>query len=410
MLIQHARWLTCGLPLLATVFLPTPLPAQTAPADPPASLFQQVVPQPTGKNGYELLVLAADAFKTSRLYQKAQEPGISLALKREVLADRQVVRALKLMHDGLELPIASPRQSISFSTLFPEMAQFRSLARLLALQQYVFLADGRIVDALANARLGLRFSQAVQTDTLISGLVGVAIGTVCIDPLARHLDQLSASDCATLYQICQEWLAQPNPQSRIITTDWGNTRIGVDELKRKIKEEGVAAATRDLGDPEDLQSALIGLPATPEAVDALFIDVGKRMDDHFAQVLKEMEKLPWERKPLSLDESDPAGKLAGALTPAYHHVDEAYTRAAARVRLLACHCVIHRYRWEYDRLPPSLVALNLGELALDPFTGQPLQYAVHGTRYSLSSAGAPADPSDPQAVNGRRPVSLTPGD
>src|SRR5205807_3746967 len=103
----------------------------------------------------------------SKLYQKAQEPGISLAFKREVLADRQVVQALKLLRDGLEMPIASPRQSISFSTLFPELAQFRSLARLLGLQQYVFLADGRVAEALANARLGLRFSQAVQTDTLI---------------------------------------------------------------------------------------------------------------------------------------------------------------------------------------------------------------------------------------------------
>ena len=410
MLIQHARTLTCGLPLLTAVLLPTPLPAQTAPADPPPSLFHQVVPQPTGKNGYELLVLAADAFKASKLYPKAQEPGTSLAFKREVLADRLVVQALKLLHDGLEMPIASPRQSLSVSTLLPELGAFRSLARLLGLQQYVFLADGRVAEALANARLGLRFSQGVQTDTLISGLVGVAIGTICIDPLARHLDQLSAGDCATLYQICQEWLAQPNPQIRILATDWGSTKSGVEELKGKIKQEGVAAATRELGDPEDLQLALKGLPAAPEAVDALFVDVEKRMDDHFDRVLKELEKLPWERKPLSLDESDLAGKLAGALTPAYDKVDERYTRAAARVRLLACHCVIHRYRWEYDRLPPNLDVLNLGELAIDPFTGQPLQYAVHGTRYSLSSAGSPVDPSDPQAVNGRLPVSITPGD
>jgi len=48
--------------------------------------------------------------------------------------------------------------------------------------------------------------------------------------------------------------------------------------------------------------------------------------------------------------------------------------------------------------------------AIDPFTGQPLQYAVRGTRYSLSSAGAPADADDPRAVNGRLPVSITPAD
>src|SRR5262249_23214539 len=140
------------------------------------------------------------------------------------------VRALKLLHDGLELPVASPRVSLSFDTALPELGAFRSLARLLSLQQYVFLADGRITDALANARLGLRFSQAVQTGTLISGLVGVAIGTVCIDPLARHLDQLSVGDCATLYQICREWLALPDPQIRVIAADRTATRNSVEEV------------------------------------------------------------------------------------------------------------------------------------------------------------------------------------
>jgi hypothetical protein len=267
-----------------------------------------------------------------------------------------------------------------------------------------------VVDALANARLGLKFSQAVQTDTLVSGLVGIAIGTVCIDPLAHHLDQLSAGDCAVLYQICREWLAQPDPQMRIVATDWKATRSSVEELKLKIRQEGVAAATRDLGDPEDLRAVLKALPAAPEAIDALFLEVGKRMDDHYSKALNEIQKLPWERKPLSFDESDLAGKLAAAMAPAYDKVDGRYTGAAARVRLLACHCVIHRYRWEYDRLPPSLGVLNLADLAIDPFTGQPLQYAVHGSRYTLSSAGSPADPTDPQTVNGRLPVSITPAD
>lgn len=413
MQIQHARTLTRALPILAAVLSLSPLPAHPAPAEPPAPLFHQVVPQPTGKNGYELLVLAADSFKASPLYEKAQEPGTTLEFKRRVLADRQVARALKLLHDGLELPIASPRAAISFDTPLPELAAFRSLARLLSLEQYVFLAEGRISDALANARLGLRFARAIQTDILISGLVGVAIGSICIDPLARHLDQLSASDCGALFQICQEWLAQPDPQIRVIASDRSATRNSVEDVKREIKQQGAAAAAQQLGQIEGwegLQVALKGLEGRPDALDELFADVQKRMEDHFSRVLNEMEQPLWQRKRVSIDESDTAGKLASALTPSYESVDERYTRAAARIRLLACHCVIHRYRWEYDHLPPSLGVLSLGDLAIDPFTGQPLQYAVRGTRYSLSSAGSPAGANDPLAVNGRLPVSITPAD
>jgi len=408
--ILYVQMMASGLLFLASASLASAVPAQPSPSGPSTSLFQQVVPQPSGKNGYELLLLAADAFKGSKFYLKAQEPGTSLAFKRDALADRQVVRALKLLHDGLGMPIASPRGSVSFLTLLPELPAFRGLSRLLVLQQYVLLADGRVAAAVANARLGLRFSQAIQTDTLVSGLMGVAIGTACIDPLARHLDQLSEGDCATLFQTCQEWLAQPNPQLRIISSDWTNTMGGVEELKRKCKQEGAIAAAQELPDNETLLAVLKELPAAPDAVDLVFADVAKRMNEHFGRVLKEMEKLPWERKPLRLDESDLAGRLAAALAPAYEKVDERYTRVAARVRLMACHCAIHRFRWEYDRLPPSLNDLGLGELSIDPFTGQPWQYVVRGARYSLSSAGSTVEPGDPQAVNGRIPVSITPGD
>jgi len=411
--IQHTQMFRRGLPILAASLSLVPLLAHPAPAEPLSPLFHQVVPQPTGKNGYELLVLAADAYRASPLYEKAQEPGTTLDFKRRVLADRQVVRALKLLHDGLELPVASPRESISLDTALPELAAFRGLARLLSLQQYVFLADGRIADALANARLGLRYSQAVQTDTLISGLVGLAIGSICIDPLARHLDQLSAGDCVTLYQICQEWLALPDPQLRVIARDRTATRNSVEDVKREIKQHGATAAAQQLGQIEGwegLQVALKGLEAQPAALDDLFAGVQNRMEDQFARVLKEMERPLWERKPVSMDESDLAGKLAGAMTPAYDKVDAGYTRAAARIRLLACHCAVHRYRWEYDHLPASLGVLGLGNLAVDPFTGQPLQYVVRGARYSLSSAGSPAAADDPQAVNGRLPVSITPAD
>jgi hypothetical protein len=407
--IQPSRRLTCVLVLLGATPFPAALAAQTTPAvEPQPSLFRQVIPQPSGKNGYELLVLAADTFKTSRLYEKAQEPGTSLAFKRQVLADRDVGRALKLLRDGLQMPVASPRDSATLSTLYPELAQFRALARLLSLQQYVFLADGRIADALANARLGLRFSQAVQTDTLISGLVGIAISTVCIDPLVRHLDQLSVGDCTTLYQICMEWLTQPNPEVRILTAERSQMLSGVQELEREIEQKGVAGAARQFKLDDDFQAALKGLPTTPAVLDALFVDAGKRADEQFSLALKELEKLPWERAPVRVGETDLASRIAAAVTPQYHLADERYTSAATRIRLLACHCAIRRYRWEYDRLPPSLDVLNLGELAIDPFTGHPLTYAIHGSRYSLSSAGATTDAGDPKMVNGRRPVSLTP--
>ena len=78
------------------------------------------------------------------------------------------------------------------------------------------------------------------------------------------------------------------------------------------------------------------------------------------------------------------------------------------MRLLACHAAILRYRWEYERVPPNLEALNLGDLALDPFTGQLLSYEPKVRSYRLVSVGPLADADDPDAEDGRRPVSVTP--
>ena len=67
---------------------------QAPPDQPPGSppIFGQIISRVTGENGYEELVLAADTFRASRYYDKAQEAGTTLAFKREVLADRQVAR------------------------------------------------------------------------------------------------------------------------------------------------------------------------------------------------------------------------------------------------------------------------------------------------------------------------------
>src|SRR5207253_826670 len=133
-----------------------------------------------------------------------------LSFKRRVLRDPPIARALVLLCLGLEKPVSSPRQSLSYDTRFPEFAGFRGMARLLKLQQYVLFADGHVPDAIASSRMELQLGKVIQTDTLISGLVGVAITAITARSIGEHLDQLSARDCDALFRIAREWLQQPN--------------------------------------------------------------------------------------------------------------------------------------------------------------------------------------------------------
>jgi hypothetical protein len=347
--------------------------AQPAVVPGPRPLMGHTAQAPTEGNGYDELVAAGVALRTSKRFAAAQSADATLGAKREALADRPVIRALALLRRGLARPVSLPRDAAPITDRFPQMADFRSLARLLAMQQYVMFADGRVADAIGSARLGMGLARAVQTDALITGLVGLAISSLTLRTLGDHLDQMSARDCELLYQVCREWLSQPDLFPRVL------------EAERDV-------ARRSLPDT---------LPDRQAAVEQL--------ERVFTRILVEAKKPTWQRSPVEApDDNSPGGILISQVVAPLTQVSNSYTHEQAQIRLLACHAAIQRYRWEHDRLPANLTELNLGDLAIDPFTGEPLKYTVRGSRYELTSAGPPAAPDDSQAVDGRKPVSVVP--
>jgi hypothetical protein len=406
-----------------------PAAASAPPRQP--TLFEQAIPRPTGRNGYEELVMAADQLAASRRYQEAgkAEAGAAptLALKRRVLADSPVDRALSLLRKGLSKPVSFPRLPITNGTTFLEMSGFRDLARLLRMQTYVQLADGRVGQGLDSVELCLRLGEALQRDSLFSSLVGLAISAIGAAAAGARLEQLGASDCERLYRICLERLAAGDPLPRILEAE---RQIGKDELAR-IRSKGAGPLEERLippsidpdtgevgpGEPDEEARRLIAeirrTTSSPGGLDALLSQIDRRLDGQYDRVLEMLKRPPWQRSWDGFDENDPSlpGKLAADMGPPMSGTaSDAYTRAAERMRLLAVHAVIFHFRWEHDRLPTTLSSLDLGDLAVDLFSGQPLKYEVTGRRYRLWSIGAETIPEDPAAVDGRRLLSVIPGD
>lgn len=400
---------------LATVFAlglflaPPPSHAQGTPKPPPKPIFGQVIPQITGENGYEELVLAADVLAASPVYAEAQKSDPPLAVKRAILKDRYIARALALVQVAVRKPVLSPRSKLTYSTALPEVQRFRDLARVLAIQQYVFLADGRVPEAIGNARVALQFSDVIQQDTLIQGLVGLATRRLTLAPLVEHLDQLSARDCEVVYRLALQSLAAPSTQDRIFAGDARWSREGLTDFRNALKEKGPAAfGGLFTADDENGQRVAQSFPNTPDEIDRTIAQAEMHMARYYEQIALQLKRPPWERKfPEPAHNGDPAVMLASSLIPSFARVDAAYTRELARLRMLACEVAIRRYRWEHDRLPADLAILRLGGLAIDPFTGLPLEYTVKGRTFILRSAG-PLSENNPNAVNGRVPVSVGP--
>jgi hypothetical protein len=394
---------------------------QESPPGQEASLLNQLVPNPTGQNGYEELLAAAGAIRSSKLFRRLQnETDVSLAWKRQLLMDPPVVRSLTLLQRGLAKPVRSPRQEEGWFTDYPEFPPFRSIAWLLLWQEYVYLADGRVPDALASLRLCLRFARAVQEEGSMGSYAGVAIAGVGVSGIAGHLEQLGARDCETLFRLAADELKQPDPlahalgaERRSARTTLTRARAGdrptLEHLGRELSYQ--ADFTDDTQKRQEFEE-MRALVDSPARLSEVLGQAERRLDAFYDHAQGELKKPAWER---TWDVPKPDGSLAARFeqlfSPAGRNATQPFIRRILQLQLLAVHATVLRYRWEHEQVPASLAALELGDLVIDPFTGAPLKYEPQGRRrYRLTSAGWPAGGDDPRAVNGRLPYSIIPGD
>lgn len=360
--------------------------------EPPQPIFPQLFAHRTGCNGYEELVTAVDAIATSKLAGEAVKPGATLTIKRAALQDPVVRQALQLMRTGLSKPVLPPRTKLAPDTKFPELFGFRQLARLLCVEAYVFLADGNAGAAISDLRLGLRLGSAIQKQTLIAGLVGIAIDGTVLNMIAQHLDQFSVRDCDGLIALAREWLAMPDPASALIGADQ-DAVLGILDRARVDPQGFMDAAGWTPEEKDQAQQFLANLTLQdPGAVDKLANDLAFLMSARYAAFQEELRKPYPLRSPVP---PVPTDTLVGmvfyrmGIEPAYERASDRFVTDQTQIQLLAVHAAIHKYRWEHECWPPSLGVLSLGTLALDPFTGRPFAYRVTSSAYELSSAGPP---------------------
>lgn len=270
--------------------------------------------------------------------------------------------------------------------LFPEMAQFRRLARAESLAIRDALAAGREDEALLRLQALLRFSEQIRTEgVLIHYLLSVAVSELGLEPLREWLPQLQSPK--TLEAILA--LARDAEQRRT-------------PLRTALTHEYyvVLALHRDLAQGklklQDLERSL-GF-SSPPSLDALLLQSGigvpfvvkpslREYQHYYDQLFAELGKPPWERKPVP---TNPKRFLNQLLLPVFDGATNREQSSIATLRLLGCYAAIRRYHQQRGAYPPSLEALRpeLGEMIIDPFTGKPFVYRTHPKRgFQLYSVG-----------------------
>ncbi len=353
--------------------------------------YPVLFPYPTNTNGYEEFVQAVDLIMDSSTSESLNsDPKPKLTIKRRVLDDPAVAKALQLIRVGLNKPIFSPRTNIDESTRFTELAYFRQLGRLLVAEQYIAFADGHVDAAIDSLRVGLAFGNSVQTDCLINGLVGVAIEKMALNEFIRHLDQLSIYHCDDVRRLVEDFLSIENPVTRLMALEKVNALKILDAKRSQpnglLDWLGTMVGSDEAGNPDaDLLAVQDYLKTNPSDVSALIDDARDRINDLYNQVLPNIGLPAAQRKPFATNNtSAPDAAIARLIMPNTQLILERYAADRDQLRMVGIHALIHRYRWDHDALPNSLKELRAPKLLTDASTGDEVVYTRAGDGYSLS--------------------------
>lgn len=366
---------------------------------PQANFFSQVVPHPTGRNGYEEYVKAAVLASHPDLQQWEQPapqnpaglPASSTRLERTQWVSIRMKSVFDLIRQGNAKPVAETRDVYNASTLVPELSYFRRISRALSGAAYADFAAGRSSQGTERLLDNLVFGDNVsRTGTLISHLVGIAQMSIAFGAFEARLPQLSKPDCGRIVDTTTRLLDRPAAYATVLETER--------KLTLSAFEDVLNGTEKWVSDSEfgDLAHKLQGKsPAERAEIRRLGTQL---IEDYFGPALQAY-KGPERQWPI-LGNPTPSKWLQGpksnealtealveSLTPSSSQGGQASLRSRTQLRLLRLHAWVLAYKWEHDKLPTRLEEAVPAEALIDPMNGEPFQYILNETGYRLVSTG-----------------------
>lgn len=376
-------------------------------------LFPKLFPKPTGQNGMEDYVIAADRAAVSLYGQWSNWEANRLQIRRgfdvgpetraEMLKSRfgdpakaDPIAARRMVLDGFGdirdrvrqgnlKPVLSLRSQVDDIALFPVLAQFKNLTRFLTLEAYVAFADGNSAsgtDALIEA---LRMANRLPQDDNISRLVTIAMTAIVNAEFERHLDQLSAKDIGRVQATLQ---SIPDWEAGLLNAQVGQLdkyHALIQKAHEYPKDRGELASSLGLDEKADKLFANLnpaGWAAFVATVQELFtmrMQEGKAiLQGPESKWFAEFKAQGWGKMegefqaPKDLSEAaEQFVDILVNLTPLWAQSEARYR---TQLRLLRLHMRVLAYKWAEMRLPDRLGQAAPAKETEDTFAGGEFQY------------------------------------
>ncbi len=288
------------------------------------------------------------------------------------------------------------RKSVDPYSLFPELASFKAIVKLLAGAAYVEFADGRPSGGTDLLLESLWFSNNISSGSLISNLVGVAGTAIALAGFDRHLSSLSLADVERVDRAATELLNGPPVYVAAMRREQDMAQTVLSGMFSGPHSMFAA----DQGEPDDAEFKAImrlGKSLTPPQREELRARVALGVDAAFQDHISRFEALEntWygpARKtadaPAKVATSaDAARYLVGLLHPGQYGLSW-LGKSRTQLRLLRLHARISAYRWRQNKLPGALGEVASADEMADPFAGGEILYELkEGATYRLYGKG-----------------------
>lgn len=383
------------------------------------SLLARIVPNPTGRNGYEDYLRAGDMvdpdqwnsyeFWIAQLRRRIANPEMEVA-SNEVLpegvnpemSELAVRKIANTRFGGLPDVVASgnakqvwdPRQSVQFGTTYPELGRFKTLAKIASNRAHVEFSEGRSNRAVHDLLDEVVFSRRLAQATMISELVGVAVEAIALAEFDEHLSQLSYDDVVEIEKRTKALLSEPIQAGSVYHKELAAVLSSLDAVIQdpsivmsddENKTYGEALQSLSNEDKQKLKAMV------SDTVRQRYAEQEQVLNGPEENWFKAASKQTATPSPTDMSYSNLALVLANGIAGAQTAVQYCHALAKGRIqlRLLYAHARILDYRWRNGTLPRKLADAMDAKAAYDPFAGQPLHYELQGKSYRLYSTAIP---------------------
>ena len=346
--------------------------------------LRRVVPEVSGRNGYEEYIRAAIVFERSggseavEAVEAARGSEQFLGMAQTLVSRNR--ETFSLILEGNRKAVVHPQiATADLATELPELGVFRGISELYGLKAEVQTAEGNIRGLYSDWMESVIFARQISGSGI---LINFLVGDALLMSAMERLTEMAPPDLQSCGQMMTNLtaLSQTNAvvaslrgeqafmQRFLASADFDSLRdsfLSEDEAGRLPRETLEAALREYVQTNGELTAAVERAYQLPES----------QWLTNLSAVLVDFANVPSLTDSLKVD-----GSMAWNMT-----LNELHART--QMRLARLHLGVWQHRWRNGDFPDSTGALRSTELTIDPLSGEAFRIEIEDGRVTVSSPG-----------------------